>query len=289
VPSTAIDSAILGNICRFSTDRKEPPMDLQLTNKKALVTGSTAGIGLAIASLLAQEGASVVVNGRSQQRVEQAVQRIRTERKNAQVTGVPADLGTKEGVNLLIRDVPVVDILVNNLGIFDPKPFSEITDEDWLRFFEVNVLSGARLSRFYLPQMLQKNWGRIVFISSESGVNIPVEMVHYGVTKTAQIALARGLAEATAGTAVTVNSVLPGPTRSEGVERFVPDMAKGQGTDAARVEAEFFRTARPSSLLRRFATPEEVAAMVVYVCSPRASATNGAALRVDGGVVRSIV
>jgi len=268
---------------------KEPSMDLQLTNKKALVTGSTAGIGLAIASLLAQEGASVVVNGRSQQRVEQAVQRIRTERKNAQVTGVPADLGTKEGVNLLIRDVPVVDILVNNLGIFETKPFSEITDEDWLRFFEVNVLSGARLSRFYLPQMLRKNWGRIVFISSESGVNIPVEMVHYGVTKTAQIALARGVAEATAGTGVTVNSVLPGPTRSEGVERFVEDLAKGQGTDAARVEAEFFRTARPSSLLRRFATPEEVAAMVVYVCSPQASATNGSALRVDGGVIRSIM
>ena len=264
-------------------------MDLQLTNKKALVTGSTAGIGFAVASLLAQEGAAVVVNGRSQRRVAQAVQRIRTERKNAQVTGVPADLGTKEGVNLLIRDVPVVDILVNNLGIFEPKPFSEITDEDWLRFFEVNVLSGARLSRFYLPQMLQKNWGRIVFISSESGVNIPVEMVHYGVTKTAQIALARGVAETTAGTGVTVNSVLPGPTRSEGVERFVEDLAKGQGTDAARVEAEFFRTARPSSLLRRFATPEEVAAMVVYVCSPQASATNGSALRVDGGVIRSIM
>jgi NAD(P)-dependent dehydrogenase (short-subunit alcohol dehydrogenase family) len=264
-------------------------MDLQLTNKKALVTGSTAGIGFAVASLLAQEGAAVVVNGRSQRRVAQAVQLIRTERKNAQVTGVPADLGTKEGVSLLIRDVPVVDILVNNLGIFEPKPFSEITDEDWLRFFEVNVLSGARLSRFYLPQMLQKNWGRIVFISSESGVNIPVEMVHYGVTKTAQIALARGVAEATAGTGVTVNSVLPGPTRSEGVERFVEDLAKGQGTDAARVEAEFFRTARPSSLLRRFATPEEVAAMVVYVCSPQASATNGSALRVDGGVIRSIM
>jgi NAD(P)-dependent dehydrogenase (short-subunit alcohol dehydrogenase family) len=264
-------------------------MDLQLTNKKALVTGSTAGIGFAIASLLAQEGTSVVVNGRSPGRVEQAVQRIRTERTNAQVTGIAADLGTREGVNLLLRDVPVADILVNNLGIFEPKPFAEITDEDWLRFFEVNVLSGVRLSRSYLPQMLQKNWGRIIFISSESGVNIPVEMVHYGVTKTAQIALARGLAEGTAGTAVTVNSVLAGPTRSEGVERFVEDLAKGQGTDAARVEAEFFRTARPTSLLRRFATPEEVAAMVVYVCSPRASATNGAALRADGGVVRSIL
>jgi len=264
-------------------------MDLQLTNKKALVTGSTAGIGFAIASLLAEEGASVVVNGRSQQRVEQAVQRIRTERKNSQVTGMTADLGTKEGVDLLIRDLPVVDILVNNLGIYEPKPFAEITDEDWLRFFEVNVLSGVRLSRVYLPHMLQNNWGRIVFISSESAINIPVEMVHYGLTKTAQLALARGLAELTAGTGVTVNSVLPGPTRSEGVERFVEDLAKGQGTDAARVEAEFFRTARPSSLLRRFATPEEVAAMVVYVCSPQASATNGSALRVDGGVIRSIM
>src|SRR5712671_795881 len=271
-----------------TTDR-ELPMDLQLTNKKVLVTGSTAGIGFAIASLLAEEGASVVVNGRSPRRVEETVQRLQTERKNAQVTGIAADLGTKEGVNLLIRDLPMVDILVNNLGIFEPKPFAEITDEDWLRFFEVNVLSGVRVSRFYLPQMLQKNWGRIVFMSSESGVNIPVEMIHYGVTKTAQIALARGLAETTAGTNVTVNSVLPGPTRSEGVEKFVEDLAKGQGTDAARVEAEFFRSVRPSSLLKRFATPEEVAAMVVYVCSPRASATYGAALRVDGGVVRSIV
>jgi NAD(P)-dependent dehydrogenase (short-subunit alcohol dehydrogenase family) len=264
-------------------------MDLQLTNRKALVTGSTAGIGFAIASLLAQEGADVIVNGRSPRGVEQAVGRIRTERKNAQVTGIAADLGTKDGVDLLTSKVPALDILVNNLGIFEPKPFAEISDEDWQRFFEVNVLSGVRLSRFYLPGMLQKNWGRIVFISSESGVNIPVEMIHYGVTKTAQIALARGLAETTAGTAVTVNSVLPGPTRSEGVDRFVKDLAQGQGTDVAKVEAEFFRTARPSSLLKRFAMPEEVAALVVYVCSPRASATNGAALRVDGGVVRSIV
>jgi NAD(P)-dependent dehydrogenase (short-subunit alcohol dehydrogenase family) len=264
-------------------------MDLQLTNKKALVTGSTAGIGFAIASSLAQEGAEVVVNGRSQQRVDQAVQKIRTEIKNARVRGVAADLGTREGMSQMIRDLPAVDILVNNLGIFEPKPFDAITDEDWQRFFDVNVLSGVRLSRFYLPQMLEKSWGRIVFISSESGVNIPVEMIHYGVTKTAQIALARGLAEATAGTGVTVNSVLPGPTRSEGVDQFLQDLAKGQGTDTAKVEADFFRTARPSSLLRRCATPEEVAAMGVYVCSPRASATNGAALRVDGGVVRSIL
>jgi NAD(P)-dependent dehydrogenase (short-subunit alcohol dehydrogenase family) len=264
-------------------------MDLQLRNKKALVTGSTAGIGFAIASLLAEEGASVIVNGRSQGRVEEAVQRIRKERKNAQVMGMAADLGTKEGVDMLIRELPLVDILVNNLGIFEPKPFAEITDEDWLRFFEVNVLSGVRLSRFYLPRMLQKNWGRIVFISSESAINTPAEMIHYGMTKTAQLSLSRGLAELTAGTGVTVNSVLPGPTRSEGVEGFLQDLAKGQGTDQARVEAEFFRTVRPSSLLKRFETPEEVAAMVAYVCSPRASATNGTALRVDGGVVRSIV
>ena len=264
-------------------------MDLQLTNKKALVTGSTAGIGFAIASLLAQEGAAVVVNGRSQGRVEEAVQRIKNENKDAQVTGVAADLGTKEGVDLLTRTLPVLDILVNNLGIFEPKPFPDIPDEDWQRFFEINVLSGVRLSRFYLPGMLKQNWGRVVFISSESGVNIPVEMIHYGVTKTAQIALARGLAETTAGTNVTVNSVLPGPTRSEGVEKFVEDLARGQGAEAATVEAEFFRTARPTSLLRRFAAPEEVAALVVYVCSPRASATNGAALRVDGGLLRSIL
>src|SRR5438309_233803 len=237
-------------------------MDLQLTNKKALVTGSTAGIGFAIASLLAQEGAAVVVNGRSQRRALEAAERIRTHSRSAQVTGVAADLGTKEGVQLLTREVPSVDILVNNLGIFEPKPFAEITDEDWLRFFEVNVLSGVRLSRFYLPQMLRRNWGRIVFISSESAINTPVEMVHYCVTKTAQLALARGLAELTAGTGVTVNSVMPGPTRSEGVERMVQDVV-GQGTDAASFEAEFFRTIRPSSLLKRFETPEVVSAVVV--------------------------
>jgi NAD(P)-dependent dehydrogenase (short-subunit alcohol dehydrogenase family) len=264
-------------------------MDLKLTHKNVLVTGSTAGIGFAIASLFAQEGAAVTLNGRSEGRVEEAVKRIRKEVKGAQVSGVAADLGTRTGVDLLTRRIAVVDILVNNLGIFEPKPFTEITDEDWLRFFEVNVLSGARLSRFYLPKMLEKNWGRIVFISSESGLNIPAEMIHYGVTKTAQIALARGLAETTAGTNVSVNSVLPGPTRSEGVAQFVQDLAKSQGTDEAGMEREFFRSVRPSSLLKRFATPEEVAAMVVYVCSPLASATNGAALRVDGGVVRSIV
>jgi len=264
-------------------------MDLQLEDKTALVTGSTAGIGFAVASLFAREGAAVVISGRSQRRVDEAVERIRQEHPDARLKGVAADLAAREGFELVTGVVPAVDILVNNLGIYEVRPFAEISDEDWLRFFEVNFLSGARLSRFYLPKMLEKNWGRIVFISSESALQIPVEMIHYGVTKTAQIALARGLAETTAGTNVTVNSVLPGPTRSEGVEQFVQEVAKSRGVDAATVEKEFFLSTRPTSLLKRFATPQEVAAMVVYVCSPLASATNGAALRVDGGVVRSIV
>jgi NAD(P)-dependent dehydrogenase (short-subunit alcohol dehydrogenase family) len=263
-------------------------MDLQLADKSVLVTGSTAGIGFAIASLFAEEGASVILNGRSENRVKEAAQRIKDVHKNARIIEVAADLGTKEGIEKLTQKVSTIDILVNNLGIYEAKTFTKITDEDWLRIFEVNVLSGVRLSRFYLPKMLYKNWGRIVFISSESGLNIPVEMVHYGVTKTAQIAVARGLAEMTAGTGVTVNSVLAGPTRSEGVEKFVNDLAKSRGTDDAQVENEFFKSVRPSSLLKRFESPEEIAAMVVYVSSPRASGTNGAALRVEGGVVRSI-
>ena len=264
-------------------------MDLQLSNKTALVTGSTAGIGFAIASLFAKEGAGVVVNGRSQKRVDETLDRIRREQEGARVTGIAADLGTRKGVDLLTRVLPEVDILVNNLGIFEIKPFAEIPDEDWLRFFEVNVLSGVRLSRFFLQGMLKRNWGRIIFISSESALNIPVEMIHYGVTKTAQVSLARGLAELTAGTRVTVNSVLAGPTRTEGVERFMQEGAKSKGMDVATLEKEFFHSIRPSSLLKRFATPEEVAPMVVYLCSQPASATNGAALRVEGGVVRSII
>ncbi|HTZ96214.1 MAG TPA: SDR family oxidoreductase [Terriglobales bacterium] len=263
-------------------------MDLQLTDKTALITGSTAGIGFAIASLFAQEGAAVVVNGRTQKRVDDAVARIRSKQKAARVTGIAADLGTRQGVDQLTKSLSNIDILVNNLSIFEVKPFFEIPDEDWFRFFEVNVLSGVRLSRFYLPGMLKRNWGRIVFISSESALQIPVEMIHYGFTKTAQLSLARGLAEMTAGSNVTVNCVLPGPTRSEGVETFLQDLAKSQGKNMATLEKEFFHSARPSSLLQRFASSEEVAPMVVYVCSPLASATNGAALRVDGGVVRSI-
>jgi NAD(P)-dependent dehydrogenase (short-subunit alcohol dehydrogenase family) len=264
-------------------------MDLQLKGKRALVSGSTAGIGLAIAESLAREGASVVVNGRSAARVESAVKKIRDAGVTGGVTGSVADLSTRAGVDALTRQFPAADILVNNLGMYEPKPFEQITDEDWLKIFDVNVLSGVRLSRFFLPGMKERNWGRIVFISSESGINTPVEMIHYGVTKTAQLALSRGLAETTAGTGVTVNAVLPGPTRSEGVEQFVEQMAAAKKTDAAGVEAEFFKTVRPSSLLKRFATSEEVASLVTFVCSPLSAATNGAALRVDGGVVRSIV
>jgi NAD(P)-dependent dehydrogenase (short-subunit alcohol dehydrogenase family) len=264
-------------------------MDLQLNDKRALVTGSTAGIGLAIATGLAREGAAVVVNGRTKKRADEAAEHIRRAVPGAKVTSIAADLAAAEGTQALLRQLPAVDILVNNVGIFEPKPFGEIPDEDWRRFFEVNVMSGVRLSRAYLPGMIQRNWGRIVFISSESGINIPAEMIHYGVTKTAQLALARGLAETTAGTGVTVNSVLPGPTRSEGVGTFVEDLARAQKKSIAEVEAEFFKSVRPTSLLRRFATTEEVAAMVTFVCSPLAAATNGAALRVDGGVVRSVI
>jgi NAD(P)-dependent dehydrogenase (short-subunit alcohol dehydrogenase family) len=264
-------------------------MDLQLRGKRALVTGSTAGIGLAAAAGLYREGTSVVINGRTPQRVEEAVARIRGLGGDGEVSGIAADLSTAEGVDDLVRRLPEVDILVNNLGIFEPKPFEEIPDEDWLRFFEVNVMSGVRLTRHYLPAMKARNWGRVVFVSSESAVQIPAEMIHYGMTKTAQLAIARGVAETVAGTGITVNSVLPGPTESEGVATFVADLAKQRGVDRSTVEAEFFQSARPSSLLRRFATVEEVAHMIVYVCSPLASATNGAALRVDGGVVRAIV
>jgi NAD(P)-dependent dehydrogenase (short-subunit alcohol dehydrogenase family) len=264
-------------------------MDLHLTGKTALVSGSTAGIGLAIASGLAVEGATVYVNGRTQARVDQAVEHVRSLKPRGTVQGIAADLGTAEGCVELFSQLPKVDILVNNLGIFEAKPFARISDEDWRRFFEVNVLSGVRLSRHYLPSMLKNNWGRILFISSESAVQIPAEMVHYGMTKTAQLAVARGLAESVAGTGVTVNSVLAGPTRSEGVSTFVGDLAAQRGVDQAQVEKEFFESVRPSSLIKRFATTEEVASMVVYLAGEQSSATTGSALRVDGGVVRSIL
>ena len=263
-------------------------MDLGLKGKRALVTGSTAGIGLATARALAAEGAYVTVNGRTQARVRSAVDKLKRELSGATITGIAADLSSGEGCEALIGQLREVDVLVNNLGIFELQSFEQISDEDWIRFFETNVLSGVRLSRHYVRGMRSRNWGRIVFVSSESALQIPTEMIHYGMTKTAQLAVARGLAETLAGTGVTVNSVLPGPTASEGVGGFVAQMAAARGVDAATVEREFFATARPSSVLRRFATPDEVAAMIAYVCSVPASATTGAALRVDGGVVRAI-
>jgi NAD(P)-dependent dehydrogenase (short-subunit alcohol dehydrogenase family) len=263
-------------------------MDLKITGKRAIVSGSTAGIGFAIAKTLAAEGAVVTVNGRTQARVDAALAEIRKALPKAQVGGVAADLGTEAGAATLVKAVPEADILVNNLGIFAAQPFAEITDATWRHFFEVNVLSGVRLSRAYLPGMLRAKWGRIVFISSESGLQIPAEMVHYGMTKTAQLEVSRGLAESVAGSGVTVNSVLPGPTNSEGVGGFIAELARAQGKTEAQIEEEFFKHMRPSSLIKRFATTDEVAAMVAYVCGVPASATNGAALRVDGGVVRSI-
>lgn len=264
-------------------------MDLELRGKRALVTGSTAGIGYAIAFALAREGANVIVNGRTEPRVAAAIEKIKQDLPDANLTGIASDLSKAQGVIELIEKQPEVEILVNNLGIFEPKPFEEISDADWLRFFETNVLSGVRLSRFYLPKMKQRKWGRIVFISSESAINIPAEMIHYGMTKSAQISIARGIAETTVGTNITVNSVLPGPTASEGVLTFIDQMAQSQNITREEMEQQFFETARPSSLLKRFIEPEEVADLVAFVCSPLASATNGAAWRVEGGVVRSML
>jgi NAD(P)-dependent dehydrogenase (short-subunit alcohol dehydrogenase family) len=264
-------------------------MDLGLKGKIAAVSGSTAGIGFAIAAALAEEHATVVVNGRTEARVNAAIDSIRRRSPSSAVSGVAADLGTASGVEVFLKRVPDVDVLVNNLGIFEPKPFAEIPDADWFRFFEVNVFSGVRLTRHYLPGMLKKNWGRIIFISSESAQNIPAEMIHYGMTKTAQVAIARGLAESVAGTGITVNSVLAGPTASEGVGTFVEKMAKERGISKEEIEKQFFANIRPSSLLKRFATPEEVAAVVAFVASAKSATMNGSAVRAEGGVVRSIL
>lgn len=264
-------------------------MDLKLAGKTALITGSTAGIGFAIARSLAREGAHVYLNGRTQKRVDAAIAEIRSHAAAAKVDGVAADFSNPAAADTVIAKVPAVDVLVNNVGIFEPKPFVEIPDADWYRFFEVNVMSGVRLSRHYVTGMVKKNWGRILFISSESAAQIPAEMVHYGMTKTAQIAVARGIAESVAGSGVTVNSILPGPTESEGVAAFVEALAKQQDKSKAEFEKEFFEHVRPSSLLKRFATVDEVAAMVTYVAGEPSSATTGASLRVDGGVVRAIL
>jgi len=263
-------------------------MNLELNGKKAFVSGSTAGIGLAIARRLAQEGAEVWLNGRTQERVDEALVQVRKDQSTAKLRGIAADLGDARGCAEVVRQLPQVDILVNNVGIFEPKPFEQISDADWEKFFTVNVLSGVRLSRAYLGGMKTRNWGRIIFISSESGLQIPAEMIHYGMTKTAQLALARGLAETCAGTKVTVNSVLPGPTASEGVAEFVSQLAQENQMTPKEFEKDFFKNARPTSLLKRFIEPDEIANVVAFVCSPLAAAINGASVRAEGGVLKSI-
>jgi NAD(P)-dependent dehydrogenase (short-subunit alcohol dehydrogenase family) len=262
-------------------------MDLKIKNKIALITGSTAGIGFAIAKALANEGASVIVNGRTIERVNLAVEQLKKETGNKNIKGIAADFAYKKQIETLIYQLPEVEILVNNVGIFEPKKFNDITDEDWFKFYEVNVLSGVRLSRAYFDKMLQKNWGRIIFISSESALQIPEEMIHYGMTKTAQIAVARGLAELTKGTGVTVNTVLPGPTLSEGVGGFLKDLAKHNNKTVEEIEKDFFQHTRPTSILQRFIAPDEIASIVTYLASDLSIATNGAAVRADGGVVKS--
>jgi NAD(P)-dependent dehydrogenase (short-subunit alcohol dehydrogenase family) len=263
-------------------------MIIDLRGRTAVVTGSTGGIGRAIAEGLAHAGASVTINGRRADRVESALQEMRERFPAVEIAGIVADLATAEGAKAFLSEVPAADILINNVGTARPKPFAEITDADWLELFEFNVLSGVRLTRQYLPEMVRRGWGRVVFISSESAVNIPKEMIDYGMTKTAQLAISRGLAESVAGSGVTVNAVLPGPTRSESLGHWMGALAESRGITPHEAEQYFLATMRPTTLINRFATTEEVASMVVYVCSEQASATTGAALRVDGGVVRFV-
>lgn len=260
-------------------------MDLQLKGKRALVTGSTEGIGFAIAKALAQEGAQVIVNGRSPEKVKSTIKEL----GKGDFIEAPFDISTEKGADALIHAVKEVDILVNNVGIYEVRPFEEIKDSDWLRLFEVNVMSGIRLSRAFFPKMLKKNWGRIIFISSESGVSVPSEMIHYGMTKSAQLSIARGLAELTQGSGVTVNSVLPGPTRTKGVDDFIDEVAKSKKITKKQAEDDFFKNVRPTSLIKRFSEADEVGALVAFVSSPKAASINGASLRIEGGIIKSIV
>lgn len=264
-------------------------MDLGLGGRRALVTGSTAGIGYAIARGLAAEGARVTISGRTQASVDAALARLRADLPHAAVDGVAADCATAAGAGAVFARVAEADILVNNLGIYARMPFFEIPDAEWLRYFEVNVLSGVRFARHYAQAMARRGWGRILFVSSESGLNIPREMIHYGMTKTAQLSIARGLAMELAGTGVTVNALLPGPTRTENTDRLRAERAKAAGKTVAEIETEFFQVYRPTSLVRRFTSAEEVANLAVYLCGAGASATTGAAMRADGGVVNQIM
>ncbi len=264
-------------------------MDMQLDNRRALITGSTSGIGYAIARALAAEGARVTLTGRTQARVDDALARLKQTLPRAQADGVAADCGSAEGARQVFERVPEVDILVNNLGVYNRKPFGELTDEDWQRMFEINVMSGVRFTRFYAPKMAKRGWGRVVFVSSESGLNIPPDMIHYGMTKSAQLSISRGLAVAYAGTGVTVNTLLPGPTRTETSQQQRAQRAQAAGVTVAQIEADFFVTHRPSSLLKRFADADEVAPAAVYLCSPLSALTNGATLRVEGGIVNQIM
>ncbi|MEM0543967.1 SDR family oxidoreductase [Flavobacterium sp. j3] len=263
-------------------------MDLKLDNKKVFISGSTNGIGLAIAKTFAKENALVYINGRTQDSVDNAIEKIKNEVNQANVIGIVADLSKPDGINTVKNQIKEVEILINNLGIYEPRSFFEITTEDWIRIFNINVLTGIKLTQHLLPAMLDKNWGRVLFISSESGLQIPSEMIHYGMTKTAQIAIANGLAQLTKGTGVTVNSILPGPTYSAGVQQFIQDLAIANNQTTQEVEKEFFNETRPLSLLQRFINTEEVASIAVYLSSPLAAATNGASVRVDGGILKSI-
>lgn len=263
-------------------------MNLQLTNKTVFISGSTAGIGFAIAKTFAQEGATVYLNGRDAEKVDAAVHKILTELPDAKVYGLVADLTTAQGVEKVSKELEEVDILINNLGLFEPVDFFESKDEDWQKLFDINVMSGVRLTRAYMSKMLQKNWGRVIFVSSESGLQIPTEMIHYGMSKTAQLSLTNGLAQLTKGTGVTVNAVLPGPTFSQGAERFFGELAAQRHTTIKEVEHQYFTETRPLSLLQRFITPEEVAAAVAFISSPLAAATNGAAIKTDGGILKGL-
>jgi len=263
-------------------------MDLQLKGKTALVSGSTLGIGFAIASALAREGATVLVNGRTKERVDDAIARIMKAHPQAQLRGVVADLSKVEGVEAVATQFPDVDILVNNIGAFEAKPFFDISDSDWQGMWERNVMSGMRLSRQYMRGMLARSWGRVVFISSEAAMNPSGAMLHYGVTKTAVLGLARGLADLTVGTAVTVNAVLPGPTRTEDTVAWMESVAKEKSITVAEAERDYFEKTRPESIIRRFTEPSEIASLVAYVASPLSAATNGASLRAEGGIVHSI-